>query len=135
MTANDAPRTSKPRSAPGERALALGLRALHLVAVVALGAALLGAPLSRPAAASAVFASGLALALLDLLARRIAWRELAGVVVLVKLAAMAWVALASQAPAQAVFWVLVVLSALSSHAPRRWRHHRLVGPPPASASE
>jgi hypothetical protein len=108
-----------------ERAVALVLRTLHLMAVVALGAALLGAPLARNVAAGAVLVSGLALLLLDLLARRIALGEVAGAVVLVKLAAMVWVALGSGPHAEALFWLLVVISSLSSHAPKHWRHRAL----------
>ena len=109
-----------------ERATSVALRTLHLVAVVVLGAALLGAPLARGPAGAAVLASGVLLMLLDLRAARLSLRELAGVVVLLKLAASAWIAWAGQ-HAIAVFWLLVVLSSLSSHAPRVLRHWR-VGP-------
>jgi hypothetical protein len=61
--------------------------------------------------------------ILDLRAGRLSLREAAGVVVLLKLAASAWMA---WAPAHAlpVFWALVVLSSLSSHAPKSLRHWR-----------
>jgi hypothetical protein len=112
-----------PRRSELERALALALRTLHLVAVVALGAALLGAPLARQWAGVGVLATGALLFAQDLHARRIALGEAAGTVVLLKAAAVAWVSWAPQ-HALAVFWALLVLSSLSSHAPKRWRHAR-----------
>ncbi|MBI5717715.1 MAG: hypothetical protein HZC37_08515 [Burkholderiales bacterium] len=107
-----------------ERWWALALRTVHLAAVVALGAALLGAPLGAAGPGLAVFATGIVLLAQDLRARRIALTEVAGAVVLVKLALVAWVAWSRPAAdhALAVFWVLLVLSSLSSHAPKRWRH-------------
>jgi hypothetical protein len=106
-----------------ERAATVTLRTLHLVAVVTLGAALLGAPVAREAAGAAVVGSGVALMVLDLRAGRLSLRELAGAVVLLKLAASAWIAWAAS-HALAVFWALVVVSSLSSHAPKALRHWR-----------
>jgi len=106
-----------------ERWLALAWRTVHLAAVVALGAALLGAPVSGRAAAWVLLASGALMLAQDLHARRIALFELAGLVVVFKLLAVAWVA---WRPADGlwVFWALLVLSSLSSHAPKHWRHWR-----------
>lgn len=104
-----------------ERWLALAWRTVHLGAVVMLGAALLGAPVSSRAAAWALLGSGLVMLAQDLYARRIALGELAGWVVLFKLLAVAWVAW-QPAHGLAVFWGLLVLSSLSSHAPKHWRH-------------
>jgi hypothetical protein len=112
-----------PRSGRLERAAAVLLRTLHLVAVVALGAALLGAPVSHGAAGTSVLGSGVLLMGLDLRAGRLSLREAAGMVVLLKLAASAWAAWATT-HALAVFWALVVLSSLSSHAPKALRHWR-----------
>ncbi len=113
--------TSPRRGSEAERWLALALRTIHLSGVVALGAALLGAPLARGASGAVVLASGALLFALDLRARRIALGELAGAVVLLKLVAVAWAAWAD-GHVLAVFWALLVLSSLSSHAPKRWRH-------------
>jgi hypothetical protein len=71
--------------------------------------------------ALAVLASGGLLFLLDLRARRIRVDEVAGAVVLAKLAAVALMALKPPL-AQALFWGLVVASSLSSHAPKDVRH-------------
>jgi hypothetical protein len=111
----------RARRSEAERWLALGLRTVHLAGVVALGAALMGAPVARGAAGLVVVASGTVLFVQDLRAGRIGAGELAGVVVLGKLLAVAWAAWA-EAHVLPVFWALLVASSLSSHAPRRWRH-------------
>lgn len=113
--------TPSHRGSEAERWLALALRTVHLAGVVALGAALLGAPLARGTSGAVVLASGVLLLAQDLRARRIALGEMAGAVVLLKLVAVAFAAWAD-AHALAVFWGLLVLSSLSSHAPKRWRH-------------
>lgn len=103
--------------------LALAWRTVHLGAVVALGAALLGAPVSGRAAAWVLLFSGAAMLAQDLHARRIVLAEMAGLVVVFKLLAVAYVAW-QPAHGLAVFWGLLVLSSLSSHAPKHWRHWR-----------
>jgi hypothetical protein len=115
--------TESPRSGALERTSALTLRTLHLVAMVGLGSALLGAPVAPGPAAAGLLLTGLLLLALDLRARRIALGELAGGVVLLKLAATAWMAW-TPAHAPWLFWTLVVLSSLSSHAPKTLRHWR-----------
>ena len=121
-------RQAKP--AAWRRWLGIALRTLHLVGVVWMGAAFVGAPASQVAAGGAVagyaaalvvLGSGLALLLSEWVDRRIRLSELAGAVVLAKLAAVAWMALGG-AGAQPLFWALLVLSAVSSHAPRELRH-------------
>ena len=114
------------RSHDAERLFAVGVRTLHLAAVVALGAALLGAPLPRETAAAVTLGSGLLLLVLDLAARRIHLGELAGAVVLAKLATVAWIGFTAAGAALALpaFWVLLVLSSLSSHLPKNLRHWR-----------
>ena len=113
----------RPRSGTLERACALALRTLHLMAVVGLGAAVLGAPVAAGPVALGMLVSGGLLLALDLRARRLALSELAGVVVLVKLAGSAWIAW-TPGHAPWLFWTLVVLSSLSSHAPKALRHWR-----------
>jgi hypothetical protein len=114
------------RSHDAERLFAVGVRTVHLAAVVALGAALLGAPLAREAAAAVMLGSGLLLLVLDFAARRIRLGELAGAVVLAKLAAVAWIGFTAAGAALAVpvFWVLLVLSSFSAHLPKNLRHWR-----------
>jgi hypothetical protein len=112
------------KSSAAERAASIVLRTLHLAAVVTLGAALLGAPLSLRHCAAAALASGLALFAMELFARRMHAFDLAGLAVLAKLAVVAVVALWPGAAAHGLpaFWVLVALSSLSSHAPKPVRH-------------
>lgn len=109
-----------------ERWLALVWRTAHLAAMVGLGAALLGAPVPAGPMALAVVISGALLLAQELWARRLALRELAGAVVVVKLLAAAFVAWEPEYGA-AVFWALLVVSSLSSHAPKHWRHRPLRG--------
>ena len=59
------------RSADAERLFAVAVRTVHLAAVVALGAALLGAPLALAGPAAAAVGSGVLLLAMDLRARRI----------------------------------------------------------------
>lgn len=120
------------RSDDRERLLAVAVRTLHLVAVVALGAALLGAPLAAGPAAAVTLASGVVLAALDRAAGRMRLGELAGAVVLGKLAVVAWIGLSDGGAAHAValYWGLLVVSSLSAHAPKALRHWR-----PARASK
>ena len=113
--------TDSPRTGALERSTALALRTLHLVAMVGLGAALLGAPVAPGPCAAGLLLTGLLMLALGLRARRIALGQLAGVVVLLKLAATAWMAW-TPAHAAWLFWTLVVLSSLSSHAPKALRH-------------
>lgn len=113
------------------RWLSVLLRGMHLVAVIGLGAALLGAPAEHAGGivrlAVAVAASGAAMFALDL------WRnprhlfDIAGVGVLVKLL-LAGLMILDGAPRLTLFWIIVVWSALFSHAPATFRHARLIGP-------
>lgn len=100
------------------------LRSLHLVAVSWLALALFGTGTEvaqRSAPAALLLASGIALLALELADRRIRLDELAGGIVLAKLALSAAMAL-RPAWAPWLFWVLVFVSSVSSHAPREWRH-------------
>ena len=106
-----------------ERALSVALRTSHLVAVVWLGAGVLGAPVAIGLASAFVVGTGLALAAIDLLARRISLRELAGAVVLLKLALSAWMGWQPQ-HATWLLVAIVVVSSLAAHAPKPVRHWR-----------
>lgn len=105
------------------RWVAILLRCAHLAGLVLLGAALLGAPVEVRGGALLTLASGLALFVAELVDTRIRLGELAGVVVLLKLAAVGWMALHPQA-ALLIFWPVLLVSALVSHAPRPLRHWR-----------
>lgn len=116
---------SNRRDFPGRRWLSIMLRALHLVGVVLLGAALLGAG-DREAAGTLVLASGLLLFALDLWSQPDHLGELAGLFVVLKLLLVAGL-LVFPGAAVPLFWSLVVASALVSHAPGSFRHIRPFG--------
>lgn len=102
------------------------LRGLHLVAVILLGATLLGAPLDGGQAATAVAASGFVMFALDIWRKPQHLREAAGIAVLLKLVLVGWMVL--DASMQLVlFWLIVAGSAISAHAPARFRHAMLLG--------
>lgn len=111
-----------PKPPEWRRWLGIGLRAAHLAGVVLLGASLLGAPVGT-AGAALTLASGLALLASELADRRVVLTELAGAVVLLKLALVAAM-LAWPVAALPLFWGLLALSALVSHAPKGLRHWR-----------
>jgi hypothetical protein len=128
--AHQNPLPHRPKPAAWRRWLGVTLRSAHLMAVCWLAAALLGAAAPVGTAAAAMFASGLLLLLVELADRRLSLRELAGAVVLAKIALsglMAW----QPQWAAAVFWPLVFVSSLASHAPKHWRHW----PTPAGRDE
>ena len=109
------------RESEAERWFSVLLRSLHLAGVVWLGAAVLGAPAGHRGAALLVLVSGMLMLLMDLRAGRIALHEVAGAAVLVKLALVAWMALDAR-HAVPLFWILVLGSAVTSHAPKGFRH-------------
>jgi hypothetical protein len=119
-----------PKPAEWRRWLGIVLRSAHLAGVVWMGAAYVGTAAPAVGAggmaaghtgALLVLVSGVALLLSEWFDGRIRLGELAGAVVLAKLAAVAWMALGG-AGAQPLFWAVLVLSAISSHAPRELRH-------------
>ncbi len=115
-----------PRTPALERAASIALRTVHLASVVGLGAALLGAPLALSSTGAATFVSGGLLFAMELFARRLHVLDFAGLVVVTKLALVAWLAAwpGAAAHALAVCWALVALSSVSSHAPKPVRHWR-----------
>lgn len=126
MTKTPAP-TTRRRDFPGRRWIIVMLRTLHLVAVIALGALLLGAP-AQPAwppgaVAGAVSGTGLAMLALDMLADRRHLRSVAGLSVIVKVVLVAGLA---AYPQPWLFWTIAALSAVVSHAPASFRHARVL---------
>lgn len=112
-------------SLPYSRWLNVALRTLHLLAVVALAVEVLGnepqAEVSRLIALLVVL-SGLAMFVLDFLRNSGHLREVAGVAVLFKLALCGWMVLQPSLVVP-IFWALVFVSSLISHAPKNFRHH------------
>lgn len=102
------------------------LRGLHLVAVILLGAALLGAPQVGTQVAIAVAATGFAMFALDIWRKPQHLREVAGIAVLLKLVLVGWMVF-DVAAQQVLFWLIVAGSAIAAHAPARFRHAVLLG--------
>lgn len=102
------------------------LRGLHLCTVILLGAAWLGAPLASAAAALGVAATGFAMLALDVWRKPQHLREASGIVVLLKLALIGWMVF-DAAMQQSLFWLIVAGSAISAHAPARFRHALVIG--------
>lgn len=118
----------------GRRWLIVLLRALHLVAVVTLGLSLYAPPgvggSGAAVAGAAVLATGAAMFALDLIAYPWHLREIAGLSMLVKLLLVLVLVLVAAEPLRhALYWLLIVWSAIFSHAPGAFRH-RLIFPPP-----
>lgn len=120
-----------PRPDLLRRWLSVLLRGLHLVAVIGLGAALLGAPADNAGGiarlVAAVAASGAAMFALDLWRKPRQLFEVAGIGVLAKLLLVGGMML-DGAPRLTLFWLVVIWSALFSHAPATFRHARIIGP-------
>ena len=111
------------RDFPGRRWLNLSLRTVHLSGIILLGAGLLGAG-NVTAGAWLTLISGLAMFAGDAWANPAHLREVAGFGVLAKLALVAVMA-AYPSGALPMFWMILVLSTLLSHAPGAIRHRRL----------
>lgn len=111
------------RDFPGKRWLNVALRTVHLGGLVLLGAALLGAGPVGPAAGVTAL-SGLAMFAIDTWANPAHLREVAGFGVLVKLLLVGLMA-TQPAWALSIFWLVLVLSTLLSHAPGAFRHRQL----------
>ncbi|MFO1273225.1 MAG: hypothetical protein U1F50_16375 [Rubrivivax sp.] len=109
---------SKPSA--WRRWLGIAARAGHLAAVALLAAQLHGAP-GAAAGGWLTLLTGLALLGAELADGRARLDELAGAWVLAKLALVA-AGLAWPAAALPLFWAMLVVSAVISHAPREWRH-------------
>lgn len=111
------------RDFPGKRWLNVLLRTVHVGGIVLLGAALLGAGNLTTGSLVTLF-SGLAMFAIDLWANPAHLRETAGFGVVIKLALVGLMAgLPDAAPA--LFWMILVVSTLLSHAPGGLRHRQL----------
>jgi hypothetical protein len=116
----DSPTPHRAKPPEWRRWVGIVLRAAHLVGVTLMGAELLGAGAARSGAALTL-ASGILLFISELADGQVRWRELAGGWVLAKLGLLA-LAVAVPWLAAPVFWTVLVVSAVLSHAPRDLRH-------------
>jgi hypothetical protein len=113
------------RDFPGRRWLTVSLRSLHLAGVVLGGAALFGDGAYGMAGAALMLVTGLAMFGIELWHNPDHRRQLAGVFVPVKLLLVLGMLLLPTW-AGALFWLLLVSSAVVSHAPRLFRHWRVL---------
>ena len=113
------------RDFPGRRWLSVVLRGLHLVAVIHLGASVVADLLAAAARSGglAVLFSGLALWALDIWQKPGHLREVAGLSMFLKLALVAGMILTPELH-RPLFWLIVVWSAVFSHAPASFRNAR-----------
>lgn len=111
------------RDFPGKRWLNVALRTLHIAGVVLLGAGLLGAT-DVHAGAVLMLLSGGTMFAIDTWAHPGHLREIAGFGMLAKLGLIG-IMLLQPTLALPLFWFLLVLSTLLSHAPGNLRHRRL----------
>jgi hypothetical protein len=115
------------RRLPGHwRWLGIGLRAVHLGAVVLLGATLLGASPRMPGSAigAVLLATGIVLLALEWWKEPGLLRQFAGAATIAKLG-MVLLMLLDPARAEAAFWLVVLWSVVFAHAPARFRHQQI----------
>jgi hypothetical protein len=114
------------RDLPGRRWLSISLRSLHLIGVVLAGVGLVGNGTHSATGAALMLLTGLGLFGVDLWHYPDLWREVAGAFVFVKLLVVVAMLLAPGI-AGLLFWLLLVSSSVVSHAPRAFRHRRILG--------
>lgn len=118
-------RASPIRDFPGKRWLNVSLRAVHVAGLILLGASLLAHSGESGFAVLLTVTSGLIMFLIDTWVNPDQLREVAGLGILLKLGViglMIW----QPNLALELFWGLVVLSTVLSHAPAHFRHRRLL---------
>jgi len=106
--------------------MGIGVRAVHLGAVVLLGTAILGAPARLPlvVTGAVLLASGLVLLALETWKVPDHFLQVAGFSMLAKLGAVAWM-IGDPEHAEAAFWLVTLWSVVFAHAPASLRHRRI----------
>ncbi|MGB4066164.1 MAG: hypothetical protein WBK19_20240 [Azonexus sp.] len=117
------PRREHIRDFPGKRWLNVTLRTAHLAGIVLFGAALLGTGSVFPGALL-TFVSGAGMFAIDSWANPRQLGEVAGFGIILKLGLIG-LAVLQPAWALALFWLVLVLSTILSHASGDFRHKRL----------
>lgn len=116
--------TPERRDFRGRRLLVNLMRALHLAGVAGFAAAVLAAGPHGLRWAVVLLVSGAVMMALDAWSELAYLRQVQGLAMVLKLLLV--VAMIAWADGrQALFWLLVVFSALLSHAPGRLRHYRI----------
>jgi hypothetical protein len=114
------------RLTPFWRWFGIGARAVHMAAVVLLGATVLGAAprISMTATGALLLASGIALLALETWKTPDHLRQFAGAGMVAKLMAVVWM-LFDPARGEVAFWLIVLWSVVFAHAPASFRHRRV----------
>jgi len=113
------------RDFPGRRWLSVVLRSLHLAGVVLAGVGIFGNGAHLVTGVVLMLFTGLALYAIDLWHHPSLWREVAGVFFLVKLIVLSAMLLVPDV-AGLLFWLVLIASSMVSHAPRVFRHRRIL---------
>lgn len=113
------------RDFPGRVGLIALLRIGHVAGIVGVGAALLHGEAAAGSFLRLLLASGLGIAVLDRWSNRAYLKQVSGLIVLLKIAALTAL-MAFAAFDATAFWCLLILSVVAAHAPGRWRHRRVV---------
>lgn len=108
------------------RWLGIALRSLHLAGVVLAGVAILGNGTLSVAGVVLMLLTGFALYGIELWHHPDLWREVAGVFIAAKLIVLLAMLLVPDI-AGPLFWLLLISSSVVSHAPRVFRHRRILG--------
>ncbi|MGB3429855.1 MAG: hypothetical protein WBA53_16955 [Burkholderiaceae bacterium] len=124
--AKDRGGSASRRLTPFWRWFGIGARAVHIVAVVLLGAAVMGAAprMSMTVIGVLLLTSGVALLALDTWKTPQHLREFAGAAMVGKLLVVVWM-LRDPVYGEAGFWLIVLWSVVFAHAPASFRHRRV----------
>jgi hypothetical protein len=106
---------------PVLRWLSVGFRGLHLVSIIGLGAAIMGAPLSIHTQSAGVVLTGVVMFAHDLWNKPRLFFEWSGLALLIKLGMVVLMALNAEMRLP-LFWAVVIWSAIFAHAPASFRH-------------
>jgi hypothetical protein len=110
---------------PWRRWLSVVLRSLHLAGVVLAGIAIFGKGAHLVPGIVLMLLTGLGLYAIDLWHHPGLWREVAGVFFMVKMIVLSAMLLAPDM-AGFIFWLVLIASSVVSHAPRVFRHWRIL---------
>ena len=113
------------RERPWRRWLNIAFRSLHLAGVALAAATITGTGEHPFAGIALMLVTGFVLYALELWKHPGLWKELAGVFIHVKLLLLLAMLLLPVVAAP-LFWLLLVSSSVVAHAPRAFRHSRLI---------
>ena len=103
----------------------IALRTLHLAGVVLVGVAIFEQRAFSTAGGALMLLTGFALYAIDLRKHPGLWKEIAGLLIPLKLVLLLAMLLVPDI-ALALFWLVLALSSVVAHAPRAFRHARII---------